>query len=74
MGDVVKLNLVEVGENFRFDAGQILDGARERKFNRFALIGELEDGTMYVAGTANAGESLVLLERAKRHIVFGDDP
>lgn len=73
MGDVVKLQLVEVGENFRFDAEHILDAAKEQKFERLMVLGELEDGAIYVGGTANLGETLVLIEKAKHMLVFGKD-
>lgn len=73
MGDIVDLKLVEVGENFRFDAEKILDAAKEHKFERLVIIGGLEDGTTYVAGTVNVGEALVLIERAKHFLVFGKD-
>jgi len=69
MTNVVKLKLVEVGEGFRFDADQILEAAKGQKFARLVILGELDDGETYVAGTANAGETLVLIEMAKRVIV-----
>lgn len=69
MSNVVELKLVEVGENVRLDADKVLEAAKGKKFHRLAIIGELEDGEMYVAGTANAGETLVLMEMAKRVIV-----
>ena len=73
MGDVVKLELIEVGEGFRLDAQPILDGAGEQAFERMAIVGRLEDGRLYVAGTANAGETLVLLKQAEHFICFGKD-
>jgi hypothetical protein len=69
MTNVVELKLVEVGDGVRLDADKILEAAKGNKFDRLAIIGQLEDGEMYVAGTANAGETLVLLELAKRVIV-----
>jgi len=33
----------------------------------------VDDGDLYVAGTANAGESLILIEQAKHLIAFGRD-
>lgn len=69
MTNVVELKLVEVGENVRLDADKILEAAKGKKFDRLAIIGELEDGEIYVAGNANAGETLVLMEMAKRVIV-----
>jgi hypothetical protein len=73
MAKVVKFEPVVVGEGFRFDADEILDAAKGQEFTILAILGELEDGTIWVSGTANAGETMVLMERAKRQIVFGDD-
>jgi hypothetical protein len=70
---VVKLEVVEVGEGFRFEADEILSGAMGQEFACLAIIGELSDGKIWVSGTANAGETLILLERAKRFIVFEED-
>ncbi len=69
MTNVVELKLVEIGEGVRLDADKILEAAKGKKFSRLAILGELEDGEMYVAGTANAGETMVLMEMAKRIIV-----
>lgn len=67
--NVVKLKLVEIGDGLRLDADQILEAAKGRDFGRLVIIGDLPDGEMYVAGTANAGETMILLEEAKRVIV-----
>lgn len=68
--NVVKLELVEVGEDFRFDPDFILEAAKGRKFQRLVIIGEIEDEEdLYVAGTANAGESLILIEWAKAQVL-----
>lgn len=71
--NVVKLQVHEVGENYRFQAIEVLDGARDQKFERMVVIGRTEEGELYVAGTANAGESLILIEHAKHFIAFGVD-
>lgn len=73
MSNVVKLELVEIGADFRFAASDLLEAAKASTFERMAIIGRLENGEMYVAGTANAGETLVLLEQVKHLLVFGDD-
>lgn len=72
MSNVVKFDPVVVGEGFRFDADEILDAAKGQSFTTVAVLGELEDGRLWVSGSANAGETLVLMEKAKRQIVFGD--
>ncbi len=73
VSNVVKLELVEVGENFRFENDTILEAAKGEEFTTLASIGGYADGSTYIAGTANAGETLVLMERAKRKIVFGEE-
>ncbi len=74
MSNVVDLKLVEVGSSYRFQAETILEAAKSSEFRKLAVIGELENGELYVAGTANAGETLVLMEMAKHSIVFGRLP
>lgn len=71
--NVRNLELVEVGEGFRFEADDILEAAKGQGLTKVAVLGECEDGTIWVSGSANAGETLVLMELAKRQIVFGDD-
>lgn len=73
MSEVVKLQPVEVGEGFRFDADAILEAAKRKGFTTVAVLGQLEDGSFWVSGSANAGETLILMERAKRQICFGDE-
>jgi aspartate 1-decarboxylase len=72
MGEVFQFKPEFVGEGYRFDAAEILDAAKKRNLSTMVVMGQTEDGEIYVAGTANRGESLVLIERAKRIIVFGD--
>ncbi|VTZ61775.1 hypothetical protein [Sinorhizobium medicae] len=73
MSNVVRLDPVEVGSGYRFDADEILEGAKGKGMKTLAVIGELPDGTTWVSGTANAGETLILMERAKRVICFGEE-
>ena len=72
MADVVKFDPVLVGENYRFDPDEILEAAKGQGFGKMAVIAEMTDGSIWVSGSANAGETLVLMERAKHYIVFGD--
>lgn len=72
MTNVVKLEPVEVGENFRFNPDELLEAAKGQGFTNLVILGELPDGETWVSGMANAGESLVMIERAKRIIVFGE--
>lgn len=73
MSNVLKFEPVVVGEGFRFDPDEMLEAAKGQGFTCLAILGEMPDGTMRVSGNANAGETLVLMEKAKRQIVFGED-
>lgn len=70
---VLKFDPVIVGEGFRFDPDELLEAAKGQGFVTLAILGATEDGSFWVSGNANAGETLVLMERAKAVIVFGDD-
>ncbi len=74
MSEVLKFKPALVGEGYRFDAAEVLETAKEKHFRTLAILGETEDGKLYVAGSANAGETMVLMEKAKRLIVFGENP
>lgn len=69
---IVKLVPPCIGENMRLDPDEILEAAKGQGFTTLAILGQLPDGSMWVSGTANAGETMVLMEKAKRQIVFGD--
>jgi hypothetical protein len=71
--NVLKFEPTLVGEGFRFDADQILEEAKGRGFTNVLIIADTEDGELWVSSAANAGEALVLMEKAKHKIVFGDD-
>jgi hypothetical protein len=73
MPEVLKFEPKLVGEGYRFDAEEILEQAKGRGFTNVLVIGELEDGEFWISSAANAGEALVLMEKAKHKIVFGDD-
>ena len=69
---MTKLELVEVGENFRFDPDFLLEAAKGQGFERLAILGQKPGGELWVSGSANAGETLILLELAKHQIIHGD--
>ncbi len=71
--NIIPFEPVVVGDGYRFDPDQILEDAKGQSFTTLAIIGETEDGEMWVSGNANGGETLVLMERAKRKIVFGEE-
>ena len=70
---VVDFRPATIGEGFRFDSDEILEIAKGQSFITFSIIGQLEDGSIWTDGNANVGETLVLMERAKHHLVFGED-
>ena len=72
MTNVVKLQPVEIGDGYRFDPDAILEEAKGHGFTILAVLGETEDGEFWISGSANAGETLVLLKRAERRVVFGE--
>ena len=69
MADVVKFEPVEVGEGYRFDADELLEAAKGHGFTTLAIIGQLEDGSIWISGSANAGETLILMEKAKLQVI-----
>lgn len=71
--NVIKFEPVEVGEAYRFDADEILECAKGQEFTSLAVLGQLEDGSYWITGNANAGEILMLMERAKHQLIFGEE-
>lgn len=67
--EIVPLRLVSVGEGFRFNPDVILSAAMGQEFTNLVILGEMPHGELYVAGMANAGEALIMIERAKAKIV-----
>lgn len=72
MSNVEKFHPVEVGESYRFNPDELLEAAKGQGFTNLVILAEQTDGELWVSGMANAGESLILLERAKHQIVFGE--
>lgn len=70
---IVQFHPETVGEAFRFDPDEILEAAKGQEFTTVAVLGQLPDGTIWISGNANAGETLVLMERSKRVVVFGEE-
>lgn len=69
--NVHKLELVEVGENFRFEADAILDAAKGQGLRNVVIVGELPDGDLWLSSASGAGVAMILMERAKLQIVQG---
>lgn len=72
MTNVVEFHPTLVGENYRFDADKILEEAKGKDFTNVIVIGENPDGTIWISSAANVGEAMIMMERAKKFIVFGD--
>lgn len=71
--EIVQLNPETVGDEYRFDPDQVLEDAKGQGFMTLMVLAQNEDGDIWITGNANVGETLVLMERAKHHLVFGDD-
>lgn len=71
--NVIKLVPDQVGEDYRFKADDILEAAKGKGLSNVVVMGELENGDIWVSSAANAGEALILTERAKHFIAFGGD-
>lgn len=70
--NVFKLKLVTVGEGFRFDPDALLEAAKGRGFGRVVIIADFKDkDDIWISGSANAGESLILMELAKLQLIKG---
>jgi hypothetical protein len=73
MGEVHKFEPEIVGDTFRFDCDELLEAAKGQGFDRLVIIADYQEGSdIWISGSANAGESMILMERAKRHIVESD--
>lgn len=70
--EVVPLRVVEVGEGYRFEADKILAAAMGQGLTNVVIVGERPDGELWLSAAANAGVSLILIERAKARIVDPD--
>ncbi|WP_313349377.1 hypothetical protein [Paracoccus sp. (in: a-proteobacteria)] len=71
MADIVKFEPSFVGEGYRFDPDELLEAAKGQGFTDLVILGTLPDGTKWTSGNCNAGEALILMERAKHELIFG---
>lgn len=62
-----------VGAGFRFNTDEILEAAKGQDFEILVIMAEHPDGTLWLSSTANAGEALVLMKKAEKRIVFGEE-
>ncbi|UFM64232.1 hypothetical protein LOS78_01795 [Paracoccus sp. MA] len=71
--DICKLQPVSIGEGYRFDPDEILDAAKGQGFTELVILGTLPGGERWVSGNCNAGEALILMERAKLDMIGGGE-
>ncbi len=71
--DIRKLQPLSIGEGYRFDPDEILDAAKGQGFAELVIIGTLPSGERWVSGNCNAGEALILMERAKLEMIGGGE-
>ena len=61
-----------VGEGFRLNPDEMLENTKGNGLKKLCIIGETEDGELYIAGSDNLGETLMLLLRLQHKIARGD--
>jgi hypothetical protein len=67
--NVLPFPQVAIGDGLEIDPAAVLDASQKKAFTRLVVIGEQDDGGLYVAGTHGAGESLMLVEMAKKILI-----
>lgn len=74
MAEVVRLSdhLLEIGDNYRFDADELLENAKGQDFTNLLILGQNADGSIYISGASNAGMALVMMELAKHQLIHGE--
>ena len=69
MAEIHNFRPATVGDGYRFDPDEILEGAKGQGFTEMVIIGTMPTGERWVSGNCNAGETLILIERAKLEII-----
>ena len=70
--NVVEFPFKLVGENAELDPDEMLENNKGQNFKTLCIIGELEDGELYVASSVNLGKTLVLLFRFQHQLATGE--
>jgi hypothetical protein len=70
--NVIQLVPDSVGEAYEVQVVDVLDGAAAEGLTMVGVIGYDADGGLFVAGSHGDGELIMLLERAKHYILFGE--
>lgn len=71
--EILKFEPTIVGGGATISPDEVMDAAKEIGLTTLVLTGETADGNIYIAGTISAGDAVMLLEKAKHGIIFGDD-
>lgn len=69
MAEILRLVPETVGEDYRFATNEILEAAKDAPFRTIAVIGQMEDKSLWVSSAANAGETPIPLEKAKQYLL-----
>lgn len=69
MAEILRLVPETVGEDYRFETKEILEAAKDAPFRTIAIIGQMDDKSLWVSSSANAGETMILIEKAKQYLL-----
>jgi hypothetical protein len=73
MGEVREFKPEVVSNGRHFEPDYILEKAKGNGFVSVVVIAEMDNGETWVSASEGQGDAMLLLERAKRIIVFGED-
>lgn len=69
--EVVTLHNELIGSGRRVEPNRVLAGARSAGLKEVFVCGFDADGDIYIAGSEGPGDTLWLIEIAKRHLLAG---
>jgi hypothetical protein len=72
LAEIINIRTGLVGDGRKLSPASVLDAARAADLSTVVVIGYEQDGSLYAASTDGTGDCLLLIERAKQLIVFGD--
>lgn len=70
--NVIHLVPDSIGDAYVVQVSDVLDGAVAEGLTMVGVIGYDAGGGVFVAGSHSDGELIMLLERAKHYILFGE--
>lgn len=68
---VVSIGLVQLGDDRRVAAAQILKKAKRERLDEVLIIGRDDKGELWAASSLNAGQTLWLIEKLKERVLQG---